>query len=249
MTISPAGTFDYVAVVPAGASRRWRAQPRQTPTDVHGRFEPRCLVGTAPWLEISDAGPTPDVRASEHTGTVLPRVLRSRITLEASTPEGALVRSVSFCLDRELTSVLHAGDELNVVRTPCGGTGVSIIRDRQLVAASGAVTAVPLGDSVQARIPWDVVSVAEAVFRRVDPRFEFRELPVELRVRDEVRLVYRGRPQIGAYEVFAEHGFYAGTPGTNECLAVCSNGNCPVTATIAAALLLDAQDGFEMNRW
>jgi len=248
MTISPAGTFDYVAVVPADASRRWRAQLRQTPTDEHGRSEARRLVGISPWLEISEAGPTPDVRSSAHTGTVLPRVLRSRVTLEASTPEGAF-RSVSFCLDSGLTSVLHAGDELNVARTHCGGVGVSIIRDRQLLAAAGAVTAVPLSNSVQARIPWDVASAAEATFKRVDPRFEFRELPVELRVRDDVRLLYRGRPHIGAYEVFAEHGFYAGTPGTDECLAVCSSGNCPITAAIASALLLDVHDGFEISRW
>src|SRR5688572_29790935 len=114
MTISPAGTFQYVAVVPAGADRRWRAQLRRTATDEHERSEARRLVGTAPWVDISEAGPTPEVRPSEHTGTVLPRVPRSRITLEASAPEGALVRSVSFCLDNALTSVLRVGDELNL---------------------------------------------------------------------------------------------------------------------------------------
>jgi hypothetical protein len=127
--------------------------------------------------------------------------------------------------------------------------GVSIIRDGQLLAAAGAVTAVPLGDSVHARIPCDVASAAEATFKRVDPHFAFRELPVELRISDEIRLLYRGRPHIGAYEVFVEHGFCAGLPGTDECLAVCATGHCPITAVIASALLLDAHNGFELSQW
>jgi hypothetical protein len=48
------------------------------------------------------------------------------------------------------------------------------------VVAVGAATAVPLGNNVTARTPHDLLAEAEAIFRRRDSSFEFREIPIEL---------------------------------------------------------------------
>ena len=59
---------------------------------------------------------------------------------------------------------------------------LSVIRSGELIVAVGAVTAVPLGQEVQATIPRDLMEAAEDVFRRRDPGFHFRESPVEIAV-------------------------------------------------------------------
>src|SRR5207249_176360 len=99
------------------------------------------------------------------------------------------------------------------------------------------------------RIPSDVIREAELVFSRLDPQFEFSELPIEIRVDSEKRVLHRGRPHIAGYEVFVEHGFYPGTPGTAECAAISLVGGCPATAAICSAQLLEYADLSESVRW
>jgi hypothetical protein len=48
------------------------------------------------------------------------------------------------------------------------------------MVAVGAVTVVPLGPNVAARIPADLIERAASVFRERDPEFHFAEWPVEL---------------------------------------------------------------------
>ena len=50
------------------------------------------------------------------------------------------------------------------------------------MAAAGALTAVPLGSGVEVRIPEDLISMAESVFRKRDPDFEFIEQPLEINI-------------------------------------------------------------------
>jgi hypothetical protein len=207
------------------------------------------LVGHSPILEILEAGITPSARISPHTGQVGPRVLRSRLTLTASTRDYAQVASAAFHVDRALTMALSPHDMLCLARTSSGGLALSIIRDGQLVAAAGALSAVPLGEFVHVRTPIDIIGKAEQVFRKHDPEFEFAHMPVEIRIREQTRLLYGGRRQLDSYHVFVEHGFYRGLPGTNECVAIVMTGACPDVVAIASAQLLDFPDALEMVRW
>jgi hypothetical protein len=252
MTISPSGTFDYVAIVPdSGADQApWKVRLR-TPIELTGydQRDATRLVGHSPTLEISDAGMTPNVQTSPLTGTVSPRVLRSRLTLTAATRNYAGVASVSFHVDRALMMALCPHDMLCMARTGCGELALSIMRNGQLVAAVGAVSAVPLGEFVHARTPADILREAEALFRKHDPDFEFGHLPVEIRIGEQTRLLYGGRRRMDSYNVFVEHGFYRGEPGTNECVAISLIGTCPDVVAIASAQLLDAPGALEMIKW
>jgi hypothetical protein len=251
MAIGPWGTFEYVAIVPESGwdQAPWRVQLR-TPIELTGddRMDHR-LVGHSPTLEISDAGITPSARISPLTGQVSPKVLRSRLTLTASTRNYAQVASAAFHVDRALMMALSPHDMLCLARTACGGLALSIIRNGQLVAAAGAVSAVPLGEFVHVRTPIDTIRAAEEVFRTQDPEFAFGELPVEVRVGEQTRLLYVGRPRLNSYEVFVGHGFYRGLPGTDECVALAMIGACPGVVAIASAQLLDFPDALEMVRW
>lgn len=250
MVMPPSGTFQYAGVVPEG-SGTWRLTDKSgAASSEHGDslFDNR-LVGLQPSLKIIDAGLTPDVRTSPFTGSVRPQVLLSRMTLRADGKDRASVAAFSFCVDQALTNAFRPGDVLYIASTACGGLGLSVVRGGRLVAAVGAVTAVPHGESVSVRIPSDVIREAELVFSKLDSRFEFPELPIEVRVGSERRVLYRGRPRIAGYEVFVEHGFYPGTPGTAECAALSLMGSCPDTAVTCSAQLLEYSDLSELIHW
>lgn len=133
MSIGPEGTFNYTFEIDEGFSSTQRA---------HGKLsEParsdRRLVGHSPIFE-----------AVEYQRE--PWQLYARITLHATDRPNATVAGVSFSVERGLVRVLRPGDVLHLSRTPCGGLGISIIRDSYLVAAAGAVQSVPLGTDVSA---------------------------------------------------------------------------------------------------
>ena len=67
-----------------------------------------------------------------------------RITLTASSRHLAGVQAASFELAPAFVSLFRAGDVPQVVRNESGGIAVSISRADQLLAAVGAVTALPL---------------------------------------------------------------------------------------------------------
>ena len=254
MSIPPAGTFEYAGVVPEDKNR-FPGQWRLIDQSGAGSFASGDsliddrLVGLQPLIDITDAGLTPDVRLSPFTGSGRPKVLLSRLTLRADSKDRATIAAFSFCVDRALISSFRPGDVLHVTRTACGGLGLSVIREGRLLAAVGAVTAVPLGESVRVRIPADVIQEAERAFSRLDSTFEFPEFPLEVHVASERRVLFRGRPRIGGYEVFVEHGYYPGTPGTDECAALSLVGGCPGTAAICSAQLLEYSDLCKMVRW
>jgi hypothetical protein len=254
MAISQAGTFDYTGVIPGDgqpSAGRWPLRDRSDESPSAGRdpLTQDRLVGLRPSLEIVDAGVTPEVRVSPYTGIVRPKVSLSRLILRADDTIRATVAGFSFCVDRALTRSWRAGDVLHVSRTSCGGLGLSVVRGDRLLVAIGAVTSVPQGGLVDIRTPWDVVREAEAVFRRLDPRFVFHELPLAVRVGSETCVMYRGRPRMSGYEEFIEHGFYTGTPGTSECAALALIGGCPDTAAISSAQLLEYPDLSDLLRW
>lgn len=153
MAIASSGTFEYVAVVPDGlrSGPRLMCRLRDDGTLEKGTVGTR-LVGQSPTLEILHIGVTPDVRLSPFTGRARPKVQLSRIVLRAEGNAHASIASFSFCVDRELTNVLRPGDALFMSRTGCGGIGLSIVRGGTLVAAVGALSAVPHGQHVTVRI-------------------------------------------------------------------------------------------------
>jgi hypothetical protein len=174
--------------------------------------------------------------------------MRSRLTLTAAGPEDATDSAISFHVDRDLIALLQPGDDLHITRTRCAGLGLSIIRRRRLLAAVGAITAVPLGDDFQAQFPFRLVEKASAVFAEADPKFEFREMPIEFVEKKQRRILFHGSCQLGQYAVFMWHGFLPGMPGTNESAAICeASRQVPAFASLSAQLL--ESDPAEITRW
>jgi hypothetical protein len=243
MAIPLCGTFLYVATVSDNVSEAmpWVASMCAPFKRTWYKRRGASLVGFSPRVEINEAGLTPDTRLGAGQ-KVRPKVLRSSITLRAAEKTNATASAVSFHVDRSLTARLSSGDQLYIARTGCGGLGLSIIRNNQLIVAVGALTAVPLGNNVRVSVPLDLVRQAEAVFKPRDPEFQFPVWPVEVCVGCQRHVRFRGWEQIEGYEVFVEHGFYPGIPGQNECLAISLKGACSVTAANASAQLLDFGD-------
>ena len=251
MAIPPSGTFDYFVKVPDHnqALFPWSVQVQGSVERTGDSLTDSRLVGLSPRLQITDAGMTPDRISAGPTREQLPKVLRSQLTLIASERTGASVARASFFVDKGLTSRLLPCDVMHMARTCCGGLGISVIRDGQLVVAAGAVTAVPLGNDIEARVCRELIQQAEALFRARDPDFEFLEFPVEVRVGNERRVLFRGWPQLGAYKIFSKHGFLSGLPGMDECLGISQMGACPDTTASCSALLMDSAGALEMVRW
>jgi len=241
----PCGTFDYVTTVPeqpAGSLSEWEVRLRYPVKRTGSALSERRLVGYAPRLRITDAGLTPN------PGPQRPSVMRSRMTLTAAGPEDATDSAISFHVDRDLISLLQPGDDLHITRTSCAGLGLSIIRRGKLLAAVGAVTAVPLGNGFQAQLPFHLVEKASAVFGKVDPEFEFREIPIEFVEKKQRRILFHGPYKLGQYAVFMWHGFLPGMPGTNESAAICeASRQVPAFASVSAQLL--EADPAELTRW
>jgi len=239
-----AGTFEYVAVIPEAVRPQFSCpmQLRQPIRNGDSTFPMDRLVGDAPILHITDAGPTPD------PGPRSPATQRSRIRLVALRKKHATVAEVTFLLDKGMVSSLQEGDLLHIARTGCGRIGVSSIRGDRLNFAVGAITAVPLGRDFSACVPMDLVHEAAGIFRRRDPEFEFMVLPVEIRAAGVVQIIFGGRQTIGDFSVWVIHTPLEGIPGTDECIAVSRKGACSTVDANNSATFLDT-DMLEMVRW
>ncbi len=246
MSMPPCGTFDYVGIVPQGVGDggfECRLKQRE-PIAITGRHQHDSrLTGIVPMMKIVDAGLTPD------PGLDRPRVLRSRISLVAEGKGQATVAEASMHVDKSLISCCRPGDSIHLVRTECGGLGISIIRHGELVVAVGAITAVPLGPDARSSTPVDLVAAAQAVFRKRDSDFEFQEYPLEISVGRSCFLLLGGRRISALYELFVKHGFQPGEPGTAECGVICRKPWCPIEGAIPSAFLLEGPGALTMTRW
>jgi hypothetical protein len=83
---------------------------------------------------------------------------------------------------------------------------------------------------------------AAQVVQRLDASFQFRELPLQVQIGDDTHVLFRGSRRMSDYDLFMEHGFYPGVPGTDECAAVILRGGCPHTPAICSAQLLEYRD-------
>jgi len=172
--------------------------------------------------------------------------LYARVTLTATDRAHALVGQASFSVDRRFIRMLRDGDMFYMSRTSCGGVGLSVLRQDELIGAAGALTHVPLGRGQSVGLPLDLIRQAEGVFQARDSGYRMREYPIELSLAGETHITDGGRPTIGPYDVFIRHGFLRGMPGIDVCLSIERNGVCSDTAAHTSAQLLD-EEGIDLR--
>jgi hypothetical protein len=243
VAIHASGTFDYVGTVPDAGALPWTLELTIPPDRRNPAGE--SLAGSNASLRIEEAGLTPN--PGEDRGVFRPAVLRARFALKAGR-WSLLARTVAqYHVDLSLVRALKPGDVLYLSRTGCGGVGISSVRDGQLVFAVGAVRSVPLGEGSFARIPQDLIAEAESVFHKADSSFQLSELPLQVSLGGETRLLpgTGGFTQPGGftlYEVSAFRGFRRGMPGVDESVAISRRGLCSDVGARASAQLLAAGD-------
>ena len=215
--ISPAGTFEYEAEFTADSFR-------ESDIVLHGtampsRYDSHRLVGPSPMI----------------------RFWNDRLVLVASDKSNSTVRNTSFPIGDAVPLAASPGDRLYVVRTGCGGIGLSLLCDKQLVLAIGAVTRVPLGNKIQ------VTKDPKGSWLHDD---HLSDTWLEFEVGSEqVRLRKRGITEIGNYQIYIESCWEYGVPGTDECVSV-SVANAPLVnlASVRSAILL--RNGvLKLTRW
>jgi hypothetical protein len=236
MAVPPCGTFDYVAIVPDAiedGAFECLAESREAVPMTGDRLVDSRLVGLAPLLTVSDAS------LPERTHGGHPEAMRSRVTLTARTRRQAQVAAASFYVSKRLMLRLKAGDVIHLARTHCAGLGLSVVRSGRLVAAAGAVTAVPLGHGVTAGRASDLMKGAIEVFRTRDPDFSFEEIAIEITVDGRSAVLFRGRRELGPFDTEVMNGFIQDTPGTDECAAIARRDACSLHAAVISATWLN----------
>ena len=216
MAIPPCGTFEYVLDVPGGTKATpWMGEARvRTGVPVTGDpvVDDR-LVGLRPIIEFSG----------------------NQLHLKANRRDRARVAEASIETAPQLISMLREGDQVNLVRTSCGGLALSVVHHDQLVIAAGAITSVHLGGTVEARVIWE----EEQQFEPIDYLRGGATSLVEITVGTERAVISPAvASAVGGYHVWMEHGFVLGVPGTAECLSVSLPSRCGQETAISSARLL-----------
>jgi hypothetical protein len=264
--VPPSGTFDYVVIVPEARNEgafECRAETRGPVVRKGSNLADARLVGISPRIRVTDAGPQSDPNLRP------PWSLRkrSRITLVATAQDQASIAEASFYIDKTLTDCANAGDQMHLSRDAGCGLGFSLLRGGKLVAAAGALTAVPLGNGVEVRIPGDLISTAKSVFQKRDPDFEFIEQPVEIKIEGlrerygqsrswrspnplmDTFITFGGRTIVGAYRVIVRHGSSKAPGGPKESVSICHKQTFTDAAGEFAAMLLDGPEALSMSQW
>jgi hypothetical protein len=238
-------TFDYVGMIPVGSlpwAMELQTDPRRSPA-WESLFGPRAS------LEVAEAGVPP----RESDAKFRPAVLRARLSLRPSGEFRYGERTGHFHLDLALIKALKPGDTMHLSRTGNGALGVSALRNSQLVFAVGAVTSVPLGEGVSARIPHDLIAELEGVIKRRDP--SFRDLPwpspLEVTVGSET-LIFAApgsRSTVTGFEVTVFRMFVPDEDAdAAESVAISRKGLAGSVSANASAQLLHA-DGLKSGPW
>ena len=168
------------------------------------------------------------------------RFWNDRLVLAASEESNASVRNTSFRIGNAVPLAAAPGDRLYVVRTGSGGIGLSLLRDKQLVLAVGAVTAVPLGNNMQ------VIKNRKGNYPFVDLKDTWLEFQVG---NEQLKLRDRSVTDIGNYQIYVEACWENGIPGVDECVSVSVANNPSVNlASLRSAILLRSSD-LKLTRW
>ena len=245
MALPPSDTFKYFAIIPADMEEPWVRWPLQLGETIKrsgdALFDFR-LVGYSPLLRIADGGTIPDPTGLRTTMT------RSRLTLSASSRENATHSDVSFYVDRELTLLFKPGDVLHLSHSSGWGTGLSLLRNNQLVFAVGAILSVPLGNNVQAKLPGDVMDQIKRYSNNRHPDTKHLYIPLEIHVGDQMRSLFRGTVELGDHQIWVERGNDFSHPMFEECAAISVKGACESMPAVASAKLLGGPN-MEFNEW
>jgi hypothetical protein len=167
------------------------------------------------------------------------RFWNDRLVIIASGRDKASVRNVSFPIGDAVRLVARPGDQLFLVRTGCGGIGLSLLRDEKLILATGAITSVPLGPDMK-------VIAGPDDYDPLSPSDTWLEFSVE---GERVKLRERDVAEQGSYFTYVERCWKMGIPGTNSCVSVCLRDDLALrVAAIRSAILL-ANGNLKLVSW
>jgi hypothetical protein len=243
-------TFAYTVTMPPEIRAVWPAQ-----IDVQIRPTPgQQLLGDCPTLHLVDIG------IIEGGGPLAPwcRILKPRVaatefTLTSSEATTDVRRSVSFRVDRAFAAAIHPGDEVHIARTTRRGVGLSVIRGGRLIAAIGAVSAVPLA-TVQFRVCNDLNWVHLLRLREElivegcegpDPDFPETPLPIEVVAETGQRTgpMFRGGSSLESYSIDV---LYTAFNGVDECVSIALDGAIGRVPSRLSMQLLACSDGLSV---
>ena len=174
-----------------------------------------------------------------HNPTI--RFWRDRLVLVAGEQLHSRLRNFSFAIGDAVPLAARPGDQLYVVRTGGGGIGLSLLRENRLVLAIGAVRAVPLGMNVNIIIG----PRGGKLFNNppTDPRLDFNVDGETIVLRE------RGLTTIGNYQIYIEHSWADGIPGTDECVSISRLDSQEINiASVRSAVML-GQSEMKMTSW
>jgi hypothetical protein len=247
MALPPAGTFHYIATVPTDTGQGsfpWPTQLFESIAPIGESLFDDRLVGYAPLLRISEGEEIPDPTGLRTTMT------QSRLTLRASSQKNATFFDVSFYVDRELTTLLQPGDLLHLSHSCMWGTGLSLLREGQLVFAVGAILGMPLGKNIRVKLPDDALDQVER-FHSVPFSILGKQpllIPIEIRVGKEMRSILAGKAELGEYEIWVEGGRDYSYPSGDTFAAISEKELCNSLPAVASAMLLKKL-GLEHTEW
>ena len=248
MALPACETFKYSATLPADMKDPcfpWPLQLGETIERLSGDplFDFR-LVGYSPFLRIADGGAIPDP-----TG-LRTRMLRSRLTLSASSRENATHSDASFYIDTELSSLFKPGDILHLRHSGMWGTGLSLLRNNQLVFAVGSIIGMPLGNNVRATHPDDVLKQIGRFHQIPFSIGGTRPLPIpiEIHVSNEMRSLSGGTAELGNHQIWVERANDFSFPSGDVSAAISVRGACEFIPAVASAMLLSLPD-LELTEW
>ena len=169
------------------------------------------------------------------------RFWNERVVLVASEQHKAGNRNVSFPIGDAVNLVAQPDDELYLVRTGGGGIALSILRERKLILAIGAVSEVPLGEVVQMRFPPE--DCESSFMPQPDKWLEFRVGS------EKLKLQQREAGVIGDYHVYVERCWGYGLPGTDERVSVCVAGNPTIEIAAMRSAILMGHGDLKLVSW
>src|SRR5262249_53384002 len=178
----------------------------------------KCLVGPSPKL----------------------RFWNDRLVIVASEESNSTFRNVSVLIGDAVKSAAQAGDRLYIIRTGCGGIGLSVLRREELILAIGAIAEVPLGNEI--KVTWHPLRASWNDF--------VTDTWLELRVQSHsITLRERETAEIEDYCIYVERKWEPGTPGTDGYVSICRAVDSRMRVAAMRSVVLLGQRGMKLVSW